>query len=90
MKKIIFISFIILGSLLVSCNNFSKEQLEQDVKASIIAENADPNITVNEVNLVKSHDNTYEGYLNTTESGEKFQYNITVVVDGDEFIWEVY
>jgi len=90
MKKIIYTLVILLSIVLVSCNNYSKDQLAQDVQASIIAEKTDPNISVNEVNLVKTQENTYEGYVNTSESGEKFQYNITVVVDGDEFIWEVY
>ena len=90
MKKIIYTLVILLSFVLISCNNYSKEELEQDVKASIIAENTDPNISINEVNLVKTEENTYEGYVNTNESGEKFQYNITVVVDDDEFIWELY
>jgi phosphoenolpyruvate carboxykinase (ATP) len=35
-------------------------------------------------------DNTYEGFVNTIENGEEFQYNITVMVDEDEFTWGVY
>ena len=90
MKKIIFSFVIMLSFVIVSCNNYSKEQLEQDVKTSIIVEANDPNIKVNSVNLIKTQENSYEGFVNTTESGEKIQYNISVVVDGDEFIWEVY
>lgn len=90
MKKIIYTLVILLSFVLASCNNYSKEQLEQDVKTSIIAEKNDPNISVKDVNLIKTQENTYEGYVNTIESGEQFQYNVTVVVDGDEFIWEIY
>ena len=90
MKKIIYTLVILICFVLISCNNYSKEELEQDVKASIIAENTDPSISIKDVNLVKTQENTYEGYVNTSEYGENFQYNITVVVDGDEFIWEIY
>lgn len=90
MKKIILLLLLIVSSVLISCSGTSKEELEKDVKAGIIEQNKDPNILVNDVNLVQTIDNTYEGYVNTTELGEKVQYNITVVVDGDEFIWELY
>jgi hypothetical protein len=90
MKKIILLLLLIVSSVLISCSGTSKEELEKDVKAGIIEQNKDPNILINDVNLVQTIDNTYEGYVNTTESGEKVQYNITVVVDGDEFIWELY
>lgn len=90
MKKIILLLLLIVSSVLISCSGTSKEELEKDVKADIIEQNKDPNILVNDVNLVQTIDNTYEGYVNTTELGEKVQYNITVVVDGDEFIWELY
>ena len=90
MKKIILLLLLIVSSVLISCSGTSKEELEKDVKAGIIEQNKDPNILVNDVNLVQTIDNTYEGYVNTTELGEKVQYNIKVVVDGDEFIWELY
>lgn len=90
MKKIFVIITIIVFSI-SSCNSYSKEDLENDVKASIMLENNDPNIIIDELNLIKTvGDNTYEGFVNTIENGEEFQYNITVVVDEDEFIWEVY
>lgn len=74
-----------------SCNSYSTDDLENDVKASLNLEKGDPNITIQEVNLINtSGDNTYEGFVNTIENGESIQYNITVVVDGDEFIWEIY
>ena len=90
MKKIFVIITILVFST-SSCNSYSKEDLEKEVKASIILENNDPNIIIDELNLIQTvGDNTYEGFLNTTESGESFQYNVTVVVDDDEFIWEIY
>lgn len=90
MKKIFVIITILVFSI-SSCNSYSKEDLENDVKASIMLENNDPNIIIDELNLIKTvGDNTYEGFVNTIENGEEFQYNITVVVDEDEFIWEVY
>ncbi len=90
MKKIFVIITILVFSI-SSCNSYSKEDLEKEVKASIILENNDPNIIIDELNLIQTvGDNTYEGFLNTTESGESFQYNVTVVVDDDEFIWEIY
>jgi hypothetical protein len=90
MKKIFVIITILVFSI-SSCSSYSKEDLENDVKASIMLENNDPNIIVDELNLIKTvGDNTYEGFVNTIENGEEFQYNITVVVDEDEFIWEVY
>ena len=82
--------FLIPSLFLMSCGGILKEQLEKKIKAGIIEQNTDPNISVNDVNLVNTQGNTYEGYVNTTESGEQVQYNITVVVDGDEFIWELY
>jgi len=90
MKKTFVIITILILSI-SSCNSYSKEDLENDVKASIMLENNDPNIIIDELNLIKTvGDNTYEGFVNTIENGEEFQYNITVVVDEDEFIWEVY
>lgn len=90
MLKRLLIGAGLLFVLVLSSCGVNKEELEQEVKASIIEQNDDPNISIEEVNLVSTGDNTYEGYVNTVEYGEDYQYNITVVVDGDEFIWEVY
>jgi hypothetical protein len=90
MKRFFYTLILLLSFSLTSCNSYSKEQLEQDVKASIIAENDDPSIIVNEVNLIKTMENTYEGFVNTSEQEGEFQYSITVFVDGDEFLWEIY
>ena len=89
MKRFFYTLILLLSFTLTSCS-YSKEQLEQDVKASIIAQNDDPSIIVKEVNLIKTMENTYEGFVNTSEQAGEFQYNIIVVVDGDEFLWELY
>ena len=90
MKRLYVILTVLILSV-ASCGGYSKEDLENDVKASIILENDDPNIIIEELNLIKTvNDNTYEGFVNTNESGESYQYNITVVVDEDEFLWEIY
>lgn len=74
-----------------TASGFTKDELEREVKASIIAENNDPTIHIISVSLIKSaEDNLYEGFLNTMESGVSIQYNLTVMVDGDEYIWEIY
>tara|TARA_B110000285_G_C14850319_1_gene479621 strand:- start:463 stop:735 length:273 start_codon:yes stop_codon:yes gene_type:complete len=90
MKKIIYSFLIMISLLLVSCDNYSKEQLEKEVKLSIQAKQGSVDEKVLEVSLVETSENQYEGFVNTIEYGEEYQYNITVVVDGDEFIWEVY
>jgi hypothetical protein len=74
-----------------TASGFTKDELEREVKASIIAENNDPTIRIISVSLIKSaQDNLYEGFLNTMESGVSIQYNLAVIVDGDEYIWEIY
>ncbi|MDA9986579.1 hypothetical protein N9E11_00975 [Crocinitomicaceae bacterium] len=89
MRKSILLLLLVTSSLLISCSSTSKEELEKDVKASIIEQNTDPSISVNDVSLINTEGDTYEGFVNTTESGEEVQYNLTVKVDGDEFIWEL-
>lgn len=90
MKKISYLIILFLLFITFSCSGYSKEQLEEDVKQSIIEDNDDPTIKVVEVNLIKIEDNLYEGYVNTLESGVDFQYNLSVVVDGNEFIWQIH
>jgi hypothetical protein len=91
MGKSILLLFAIISSLLISCSSNSNEELEMDVKASIIEEwKDDPNFSVIDLSLINTENDTYEGFVNTIEGGEEFQYNLTVWVDGDEFIWELY
>ena len=81
MKRLYIILAILILSI-ASCGGYSKEDLENDVKASIILENDDPNIIIEELNLIKTvNDNTYEGFVNTNESGESYQYNVNIKIN---------
>lgn len=83
-------TLVLLLTLFACSSGYPKDQLERDVLQSIKLENKDESIQVLSVSLVKTMDNKYEGFLDTNEDGEPIRYNLTVIVDGDEFIWEVY
>jgi hypothetical protein len=87
MKNLLLFGFIVLGCFfLTSCENYSKEDLEQDVLNTIVQEINDPSIKIDKVTLIEIEENKYDGFVNTTELGSEFQYAISVVVDDDDFI----
>ena len=87
MKNLLLFGFIVLGCFfLTSCENYSKEDLEQDVLNTIVQEINDPSIKIDKVTLIEIEENKYDGFVNTIELGSEFQYAISVVVDDDDFI----
>ena len=79
MKNILLFRFIVLGCFfLTSCENYSKEDLEQDVLNTIVQEINDPSIKIDKVTLIEIEENKYDGFVNTTELGSEFQYAISM------------
>lgn len=86
-----FIVFI-LAITFSSCNSSSNSDLVQLVKSSMIEkweQEGIDGITIQNLTLNLVDDNTYSGTLETIEEGEYFSYPVKVVVNGDEFEWEI-
>jgi len=89
------IKFLFLAVLLCviasSCNNKSITNLEQDVKKSIQETLNEKNINanINDVKLVNESGNKYTGIVYATDEGESIEMNISLIYDGEGYIWKI-
>jgi hypothetical protein len=86
-----FLAPLLILLLVVSCNNMSIDQLQNevlnDIKAKI--ENQGQDIQVQSFVLTHVSANEYVGVLETLENGQLFTYNVNVISDGKSFVWEI-
>lgn len=72
----------------MSCDNFSKESLEKQIKEDLSTEliKENRNAQVESVLLVHKKDNEYVGIVKILENGIETSHSIQVVVDGEKYV----
>jgi hypothetical protein len=78
--------------LVISCG-LSKNEIQRQIKISfqekLDAEYSKYDMIVNNVILVKTGPNKYDGMVNLSLGEKKHDVSITVTADNDSFMWEV-
>lgn len=84
--KLLILIFTI--TTFISCDNFSKESLEKQIKEDLsiqlIKDNR--NAEVESVLLVHKKGNEYVGMVKLLENGIETSHSIQVVVDGEKYV----
>lgn len=91
-----FILLIIVALTVVACG-VSKEDIEQEVRMAVREKlnehNPDPAIWVTDIALIEQGENRYTGMITISDDimgdGNSETHSITVLCDGESFVWEI-
>ncbi|MBO7240618.1 MAG: hypothetical protein J6V23_09110 [Bacteroidaceae bacterium] len=87
MKKFLFALFVM--ATLCSCQKYTTEDLAEEVRDHMRKELSSEGAYVHDVRLIHLGGDNYEGVAKISCDGVTLNYDITVVVDGMYFTWEI-
>jgi hypothetical protein len=91
-KKILTASLVVVFLSLSACGGVSIENIEESIKTKLEKRYEDEGIegfTVLSIDLTETSENNYSGLVNTDQQGQQIQYDIAVVVDGENIEWDI-
>jgi len=83
--------FVVSCMVLFSCK-LSTGQLAKEVQNSMVEAWKEGNANVRvtkDLTLVKIADTVYSGLMTVSAGGETEQISVSVIYDGDSFVWEI-